>query len=143
MTARHAGLALVLAASLVTALSLATAHAQPSVDAIAADSIFQQLDAFRRNDYDAAYTFASAEIHTLFDRRSFEAMVRNGYPEIADSVRAHVADAHVGGDGHAYIRLKIRGANGKPIEALYDMVREGGAWRVNGVVARPDPGEEA
>ncbi len=142
MSARRAGLVLLLVAPLVAAQALAPAHGQPSVEKMAAESIFKQLDAFHRNDYDAAYTFASAEIHHLYDRRTFEEMVRTGYPEIADSIRAHVAEAHVGDDGHAYIRLKIRGANGKPIEAVYDMVREGGAWKVNGVVAQPDPGEE-
>jgi hypothetical protein len=39
--------------------------------------------------------------------------------------------------------MKIRGANGQQVEALYDMVREEGTWKINGVVAKPDPGEEA
>ena len=69
-------------------------------------------------------------------------MVKSGYPEIADSVRANVVATQPGPDGHVYIVIKIRGANGQHIEAMYDMVREGGSWKINGVVAKPDPGEE-
>jgi hypothetical protein len=40
--------------------------------------------------------------------------------------------------------LRIRGASGSAIEALYEMVCEGlcegGQWKINGVVTRPDPG---
>ena len=45
--------------------------------------------------------------------------------------------------GHVFLLLKIRGANGQQVEALYEMVWESGAWKINSVVARPDPGEEA
>lgn len=123
-------------------LVVATAHAQ-SDEKAAAEPVLRQLEAFRLNDYDTAYTFASAEIHRLFDRNAFERMVKSGYPEIADSIRAHVARAQRTPDGHVYLLMKIRGANGQHVEALYDMVLEAGAWRINGVVAKPDPGEEA
>jgi hypothetical protein len=43
-------------------------------------------------------------------------------------------------EGHAVVRVKIQGANGNGIEALYEMVLEDRGWRINGVVARPDPG---
>jgi hypothetical protein len=86
----------------------------------------RQLDAFRRDDYDTAYTFASAEIDRLFDRRAFEQMVKTGYPEIATSVRAHVASTRTAPNGTVYLVIRIRGA-----------------WKINGVVAQPDPGEAA
>jgi hypothetical protein len=128
---------------LVAAACLApAADGQPDVSA-AAQPALQQLDAFRHNDYDTAYAFASAEIHRIFDRQAFERMVRTGYPEIADSVRAHIAGTRIVADGTVYLVIKIRGANGQHIEALYEMVRESGTWKINGVVARPDPGEEA
>lgn len=132
-------------ASLLAAAVLlltATASAQ-SDEKAAAEPVLKQLDAFRHNDYDTAYGFASAEIRQQFDRPAFERMVRGGYPEIADSVRAHVAGAKPSPDGHIYLLVKIRGANGRQIEAVYDMVREAGGWRINGVVARPDPAEDA
>ena len=129
--------------ALLMALVLVTPAARAQTDEkAAAEPVMRQLDAFRRNDYDTAYGFASAEIHRLFDRAAFEQMVKSGYPEIADSVRANVVATQAGPDGHVYIVIKIRGANGQHVEAMYDMVREGGSWKINGVVAKPDPGEE-
>jgi ABC-type transporter MlaC component len=121
---------------------MATAAAQPRDTELkaAAEPIMKQLEAFRRDDYDAAYTFASEEIRQLFDRAGFERMVRGGYPEIARSAFALIAHSELAPDGHAHVRVKIRGANGNGVEALYDMVQESGAWRINGVVTRPDPG---
>jgi hypothetical protein len=136
---RHAPfLALVFAATLVTP----ALHAQTPEDRErASEPVLRQLEAFRRGDYDLAYTFASTEIQSLFDRLAFERMVRSGYPEIADSASARVMERRIAPDGHLLLVLKIRGANGRHIEALYDMVWEAGMWKVNGVVARPDPGE--
>jgi hypothetical protein len=138
---RHAPfVALVLAATLVAA----ALHAQTPEDRErASEPVLRQLEAFRRGDYDLAYTFASTEIQSLFDRPAFERMVKSGYPEIADSARARVVERRVAPDGHVFLLLKIHGANGRHVEALYDMVWEAGVWRINGVVARPDPGEKA
>jgi hypothetical protein len=132
------------AAALLFALVLAApARAQAPDATTAADQVLRQLDAFRRNDYDAAYAMASVEIHSLFDRRAFEQMVRTGYPEIAECVRARVAERRAAPDGRVLLLMKILGANGNHVEAVYEMVWEADAWKVNGVVAQPDPGEEA
>ena len=131
-------LAAVFAASL---LATGTMLAQPGPDPKGAvEPVLKQLEALRRDDYDTAYTFASASIQEMFDRAAFERMVKGGYPEIARSSSAHVVESRVGPDGHVYLRLKIRGSNGNSIEAVYDLVWEGGRFRINGVVAKPDPG---
>jgi hypothetical protein len=65
--------------------------AQPSEIKAAAEPIMKQLEAFRRDDYDAAYVFASTEIKQMFDRQAFERMVKGGYPEIAQSTFAVVS----------------------------------------------------
>ena len=117
------------------------AFAQPGeVAKAAAEPIMKQLEAFRRDDYDVAYIFASTEVRRMFDREAFERMVKGGYPEIARSTFALVSRTEVTPDGHVYVNVKIRGANGNSIEALYDMVRENDGWRINGVVTKPDPG---
>jgi hypothetical protein len=100
----------------------------------------RQLEAFRQDDYDTAYGFASATIRELFDRQAFEHMVRRGYPVIARSTFAAVTERMRGPDGHVYLRLKIVGADGSTIDAVYEMVHEDGRWRINGVVARPASG---
>ena len=117
----------------------AVATAQPAGGLPDAGQVaLRQLDAFRHDDFDAAYAFASSDIRLLFDRQAFERMVRGGYPEIARSVSGLVTDGHVGPNGHAWVTLLIHGANGRAIEALYELVWEDRQWRINGVVTRPD-----
>ena len=88
MTTRRLAPALI-ALALVACAGAARAQAERDAKA-AAEPVVKQLEAFRRDDYDTAYTFASDEIRSQFDRRSFEAMVRRGYPEIASSTFALV-----------------------------------------------------
>jgi len=106
----------------------------------ATEPVIRQLEAFRRGDFDTAYTFASSEIREQFSRPAFEQMVRAGYPEIAQSTSAAIAASAVAPNGHVYLSVRIRGANGNSIEALYELVLESGQWKINGVTARPDPG---
>ena len=135
MRLKHSiGLALLL---LVSALP---AWAQTTAPKEAAEPVMKQLEAFRRGDFDTAYTFASSEIKALFDRPAFEHMVKNGYPEIARSTFASVVASTVAPNGHLYLSVKIRGANGINIEALYELVIENGQWKINGVTAKPDAG---
>ena len=123
--------------------TLASTEASAVATTQATGIVMAQLDAFRRNDFDAAYTFASAMIRGMFDRAAFERMVRAGYPEIARSSAAHVTSSRSGSDATLYLIVKIRGENGAAIEALYELVREEGSFRINGVVTRPDDGISA
>jgi len=127
--------ALVVAAAL--APGAGAARAQQDLKAAEA-TVLGQLDAFRRGDYDTAYTFASDTIRQIFDRESFERMVKIGYPEIARSTSATVNQATVAADGHAYLIMKIRGDNGGRIEAIYELIWEDNRWKIAGVVSRPD-----
>jgi hypothetical protein len=119
--------------------SCAWAQAAKESAKAAAEPVVRQLDAFRREDYDAAYAFASEEIRLRFDRMHFEVMVRSGYPEIAQSTLADVLDTELQPGGRAYVTVRIRGANGQTIEALYELVWQG-EWRINGVATRPASG---
>jgi Domain of unknown function (DUF4864) len=132
----RAGLALAL---LLCLAPLAEGAGEPAVAAATAP-VLKQLEAFRRGDFDTAYTFASEAIHQQFDRAAFERMVTGGYPEIARSVFAVVAEGEQAPNGNVYLVLKIRGANGLSVEAVYELVTEGGDWKINGVIARPDAG---
>ena len=104
--------------------------------------VMRQLQAFREDDYDTAYTFAATVIREAFDRVAFERMVRVGYPEIARSAHASVSKHETTVDDRRYITVRILGANGVRIVATYELVREGTDWRISGVVTRPD-GETA
>jgi hypothetical protein len=105
----------------------------------AAVPVMKQLEAFRRDDFDTAFTFASGAIRAQFDRPGFETMVRRGYPEIARSAFAAVVKTELPSEGVAYVTVKIRGANGQSIEALYELTWEDD-WKISGVVTRPDAG---
>ena len=73
----------------------------------------------------------------MFDRASFEQMVRGGYPEIAHSSSATVDGSRRGDAGEIYLFVRVLGDNGRTIEAVYELVSEGGGWRINGVVSPP------
>ena len=125
--------------TLLLCAGAAWAQADRTDPKTAADPIVKQLEAFRRNDFDTAFTFASGTIQAQFDRQDFETMVRRGYPEIARSTFAAVTRTELEAPGLAYVTVKIRGATGQGIEALYEMVWEDG-WKINGVATRPDGG---
>ena len=123
----------------VTCMAGATA-AQAPPDPEATDVIKRQLAAFRADDYRTAYSFASQAIQARFDPKAFEQMVKTGYPQIARSTHTWILEARLGPDGALRVLLRIRGEDGTSIRALYEMVREKSGWRINGVVAGPDPG---
>jgi len=124
---------------LVPALPALAQTAKPAPTE-ATEPVIGQLEAFRRGDFDTAYTFASSEIKEQFSRPAFEQMVKTGYPEIAQSTFAIIGASAVGPNGHVYLSVKIRGANGNSIEAFYELVLESGRWKINGVTAKRDPG---
>lgn len=126
-----------IAAALAAVFVTGSARGQLDLKA-AADTVLAQLDAFRRGDYDTAYTLASETIRQIFDRQGFERMVRAGYPEIARSRSAVIESAAVAPDGRAFVILKIGGANGNRVEAIYELVWEDDRWKIGGVVSRPD-----
>jgi hypothetical protein len=69
-------------------------------------------------------------------------MVRGGYPEIARSASAVIDGVERGDGGRLYLFVRVRGANGRLVEAVYEMLHEAGRWRINGVVTRPDASEK-
>jgi hypothetical protein len=125
---------LFLAAVLLARAASAAAQADPDAEA-AGRVVMQQLEAFRRDDFETAFGFASEEIHQLFDRPRFEAMVRTGYPEIARSVSAVIDGSERGPGGRLYLLVRVRGTNGQRLQAVYEMVLEDGQWRINGVAS--------
>jgi len=140
----RAASAVLLSAVVASLLLASTGRAQRDPDVEDAGRIvMQQLEAFRRDDFETAFTFASRTIHDMFDTARFEAMVRGGYPEIARSVSASIDGSKRGDAGELYLFVRVRGVNGRAVEAVYEMVNESGRWRINGVVTRPDTSEKA
>jgi hypothetical protein len=105
---------------------------QPDRDAIGA-VVNQQLEAFRRDDAQAAYGLASPNIQRMFgDPPHFMAMVQQGYPPVYRPRSAHIGDI-VMRDGRIVQRVDIVGPDGKDELALYSMEKEAdGLWRIDG-----------
>jgi hypothetical protein len=102
-------------------------------------TVLDQLEAFRRGDWAAAYSYASESIRSQFTPEAFREMVTRGYAPIAASSRATVRRTLLDVPGHGFVEVRVYGQNGETIDALYELVQEKGAWRINGVVAKPAP----
>jgi len=106
-------------------------------------TVLDQLAAFRRDDWAAAYTYASSTIQARFGLEAFRQMVTSGYAPIARSARAIVSHVEVVDAGRGFVEVRIEGANGETVDALYELVDEQGSWRISGVLTRPADGTTA
>jgi uncharacterized protein DUF4864 len=106
-------------------------------------TVLDQLAAFRRDDWIAAYTYASSTIQARFGLEAFRQMVTSGYAPIARSARATVSHVEVVDAGRGFVEVRVEGANGETVDALYELVDEQGSWRINGVLTRPVGGATA
>lgn len=117
------------------------AAAQPSdaerQSAAMQQTVLDQLAAFRRGDWAGAYGFASETIRMQFTPEAFRQMVTRGYAPIAHSASATVLQTHIDSPRRGYVEVRVQGQNGQVIDALYELVEEQGAWKVNGVLTKP------
>jgi hypothetical protein len=109
----------------------------PDARAAMTRTVLDQLDAFRRGDWAAAYAHASGAIRGRFGIAAFQEMVTRGYAPIARSARATVTEATVIDAAHGFVEVRVEGADGETVDALYELVDERGQWRINGVLTRP------
>lgn len=95
--------------------------------------IQDQVDAFRRDDGDAAFGYASPDIQRLFGTSEiFMDMVRQGYQPV---YRPRVFDFEEIVELHGQPTQKVRviGPDGRPVTAFYPMRRlPDGSWRIDG-----------
>ncbi len=91
-----------------------------------------QLAAFRANDYPKAYTFAAAEIRSLFPVEDFEKMVRTNYAVIARSTHTEYGMAFDTGE-EAVVNVRIQNAEKKSVEYQYLLKKEDAGWKISGV----------
>ena len=106
-------------------------------------TVLDQLAAFRRDDWAGAYTYAASSIQARFGLEAFRQMVTGGYAEIARSLRATVSHVELVDAGHGLVQVRVDGANGQTVDALYELVDEQGSWRIEGVLTRPVDGATA
>lgn len=103
--------------------------------------IQNQIEAFKRDDGEAAFGFAGSRVHSIFsDAEEFMKTVREGYPpvyrprsvlfgQLVETDSGPIQVVYLGGeDGHAYM-------------ALYTFERQtDGSWLIAGCLLRKNPG---
>jgi hypothetical protein len=112
------------------------AHAQdvsPADRAAIRDVIQSQIDAFRRDDGHAAFSYASPTIRGMFGTADiFMDMVRQGYQPV---YRPRVVDFREIVTLHGQVTQKVHvvGPDGRPVTAYYPMTQlPDGSWRIDG-----------
>ena len=96
----------------------------------------EQIEAFRADDVDRAFGFASPSIQRLFgDPARFGRMVREGYPMVwrPGSLRFSGLTER---DGRTVQSVLITDEAGALYVVDYEMVTIGGDWQINGVWVR-------
>jgi hypothetical protein len=135
---RHRRLRAFALVALLAGVSIATAGEGGALDEVG-ELVLRQIAALRAHDFAGAYAFSSRELRRHFSLGEFEWMLKRAHPEVASSTFASVVRTHESG-GYVYVTVKVVGRNGQTVEALYEMVREAGGWRVNALSSRQDDG---
>lgn len=104
------------------------------------NTISQQIEAFKADDFDAAFEYASPNIQGIFKTpQNFGTMVRNGYPMVWRPSQVTFLDLRDVA-GALWQRVQVIGPNGRVYTLDYQMVQTDGSWLINGVQLLPDTG---
>lgn len=97
-----------------------------------------QVEAFRRDDWEAAFSYAAPSIQKIFGTVSgFRSMVLSGYRAVAQPSVFEFQDAAVLGGRPAQVAYVV-GPNGKAYRAVYFMQQQpDGSWKISGVTLLP------
>lgn len=111
----------------------AAAQVSPSDQTAIRDVIEGQLEAFRRDDGDAAFGYAAPSIRNMFgSSETFMDMVRQGYRPV---YRPRVFEFREIVTLHGMVTQKVHviGPDGRPVTAFYPMTQQpDGSWRIEG-----------
>jgi hypothetical protein len=123
------------------ALALAVAAPAAAQDEGAIQGVIEnQLDAFQRDDWAEAFTYASPNIRGVFRTpENFGRMVRGGYAMVWRPSAVEYGPLEQGPDGPVQI-VYFTDASGVQWVAAYEMEMVDGAWRIDGVRIRKAPG---
>lgn len=96
-------------------------------------TINSQMEAFKADDVDRAFTFASPTIRDLFQTpENFGAMVRNGYPMVwrpSDVQYLELREI----DGALWQTVQVTDAQGRVHYLGYQMIQTENGWKINAV----------
>jgi hypothetical protein len=103
-------------------------------------TILDQIEAFKADDFATAFTFASPTIKSIFmSPENFGMMVRNGYPMVhrPGSVRM-LEQRDVA--GRLWQKVMITDQAGRSHILDYQMIETESGWQINAVQLLPEPG---
>ena len=102
-----------------------------------------QIEAFRADDVDTAFEFASPTIQGMFGTPgNFGRMVRQGYPMVWRPADVRFSGLSERG-GRPVQGVLLKDAAGRVHVLDYEMIEVDGAWRINGVRFRDPDGAGA
>ncbi|MFY9211848.1 MAG: DUF4864 domain-containing protein [Aestuariivita sp.] len=102
-------------------------------------TISAQLEAFKVDDFDQAFTYASPTIQGLFRTpENFGNMVRGGYPMVWRPSEVTYLELKETA-GFLFQRVMITDAEGAVHLLEYQMVQMDGTWKINGVRLLANP----
>jgi hypothetical protein len=99
------------------------------------DVISSQIQAFRDHDAPAAFSYAGVAFQETFPNAEtfFIAIIQSGYSPIMESSSHSFGAFRLIGDTGVMQTVKFIGKNQQFYEAIYQLAREPGGWRVQGV----------
>lgn len=99
--------------------------------------ITEQIEAFKVDDFETAFAFASPALREMFGSSSrFAEMVQNGYPMVWRPAQVRFSGLETR-DGRMVQSVLVTDAEGALYVLDYDMIPGAhGAWRIDGVMVR-------
>ena len=104
--------------------------------------IASQIQAFRNHDAPGALSFAGEEFHKAYadPKDFFIAIISSGYSPIMESQSQTFGDFQMIGTDKVLQEVKLTGTDHETFEAIYQLSKEAGGWRVHGVQLMRTPG---
>jgi hypothetical protein len=104
----------------------------PAVASGIKETVDAQLRAFAEGDYRAALALASDGCRASVTLKEFRRIIREAYPDVADSVAHQVLDCRQLGEASAQALVSVTGRQGTTSELGYRFVRQPEGWRIDG-----------
>ena len=105
--------------------------------------ISSQIEAFKADDFEEAFTFAAPSIRQIFRTpENFGVMVRRGYPMVWRPAEVTFLDLRSEG-GVTVQTVRIEDAQGAVHYLAYSMMETGDGWKISGVQILQAPGVSA
>lgn len=98
-----------------------------------------QLAALRTGDFGTAYDFAARGIRRQFDVQLFALLLKRGYAPLLKPGPTDLGVVRDDGEGTAQVSVTVTDSQKRATVYRYWLVKEGEAWRINGVVLEQRP----